>query len=55
MICRRIAHAGTRTTRWPRICESTLRPATTFALMDIGQIGYETGLPIIDISGLVTP
>ncbi len=27
----------------------------TIALMDIGQIGYQTGLRIIDITGLVTP
>jgi arabinofuranosyltransferase len=28
------------------------RPGDTVALMDIGRIGYATGLPIIDISGL---
>ena len=30
-------------------------PDDTIALMDIGQIGYETKLRIIDITGLVTP
>ena len=31
------------------------RPGDTVALMDIGIIGYETGLRIIDISGLTEP
>jgi hypothetical protein len=30
-------------------------PGDRLALMDIGQIGYETGLEVLDISGLVTP
>ena len=30
-------------------------PGDVIALMDIGRIGYATGLRIIDITGLVTP
>jgi hypothetical protein len=35
-----------------RYLSEQARPGDAVALMDIGQIGYETGLPIIDISGL---
>ncbi|MEE3332476.1 MAG: hypothetical protein VX246_16540 [Myxococcota bacterium] len=31
------------------------QPGDTLALMDVGRIGYATKLPIVDISGLVTP
>ena len=31
------------------------KPGQAVALMDIGQVGYQSGLPLIDISGLVTP
>lgn len=37
-----------------RLLRERARPGDTVALMDVGIVGYESGLRILDISGLVT-